>query len=144
MVNAMLRLCETAGVKRIVEEDDIDIKSLGLGVDGNPNKKTALFLILPDNDDSFNFLIAMFYTQLFDVLIRTADFECGGSLPIHVRLWADEYYAGPKPLDTEKLMGTIRSRNLSIVPILQSIAQIKTLFPNDKWEIFCENCAVMI
>ena len=143
-VNAMLRLCETAGVKRIVEEDDIDIKSLGLGVDGNPNKKTALFLILPDNDDSFNFLIAMFYTQLFDVLIRTADFECGGSLPIHVRLWADEYYAGPKPLDTEKLMGTIRSRNLSIVPILQSIAQIKTLFPNDKWEIFCENCAVMI
>ena len=107
MVNAMLRLCETAGVKRIVEEDDIDIKSLGLGVDGNPNKKTALFLILPDNDDSFNFLIAMFYTQLFDVLIRTADFECGGSLPIHVRLWADEYYAGPKPLDTEKLMGTI-------------------------------------
>ena len=138
MVNAMLRLCETASLKRIFEDDDIDIKSLGLGIDGNPEKKTALFLVMPDNDESFNFLISMFYTQLFDVLIRTADFECGGSLPIHVRLWADEFYAGPKPLNTEKLMGTIRSRNLSIVPVLQSIAQIKAVFPQDKWEIFLD------
>ena len=144
MVNAMLRLCETASLKRILEDDDIDIKSLGLGVDGNPNRKTALFLVMPDNDESFNFLISMFYTQLFDVLIRAADFECHGSLPIHVRLWADEFYAGPKPLDTEKLMGTIRSRNLSIVPILQSISQIKAVFPQDKWEIFLDNCAAVI
>ena len=68
MVNAMLRLCETAALKRLFEEDDIDIPSLGLGVNGDPNKKTALFLVLPDNDESFNFLISMFYTQLFDVL----------------------------------------------------------------------------
>lgn len=144
MVNAMLRLCETASLKRIFEDDDIDIKSLGLGIDGDPNRKTALFLVMPDGDESFNFLISMFYTQLFDVLIRTADFECGGSLPIHVRLWADEFYAGPKPLNTEKLMGTIRSRNLSIVPVLQSIAQIKAIFPQDKWEIFLDNCATVI
>lgn len=144
MVNAMLRLLEVSSLKRILEEDDIDIKSIGLGIGGNPKKKTALFLVLPDNDESFNFLISMFYTQLFDVLIRTADFECGGSLPIHVRLWADEYYAGPKPLNTEKLMGTIRSRNLSIVPILQSFAQIKALFPQDKWEIFLDNCATVV
>lgn len=144
MVNAMLRLLETAPLKRILEDDDIDIKSLGLGIDGNPTKKTALFLVMPDNDESFNFLISMFYTQLFDVLIRTADFECGGSLPIHVRLWADEFYAGPKPLNTEKLMGTIRSRNLSIVPLLQSISQIKAVFPQDKWEIFLDNCATVI
>lgn len=144
MVNAMLRLCETASLKRIFEDDDIDIKSLGLGIDGNPEKKTALFLVMPDNDESFNFLISMFYTQLFDVLIRTADFECGGSLPIHVRLWADEFYAGPKPQNTEKLMGTIRSRNLSIVPVLQSFAQIKAIFPQDKWEIFLDNCATVL
>lgn len=144
MVNAMLRLLEVPSLKRILEDDDIDIKSLGLGIEGNPQKRTALFLVLPDNDESFNFLISMFYTQLFDVLIRTADFECGGALPIHVRLWADEYYAGPKPLNAEKLMGTIRSRNLSIVPILQSFAQIKTLFPQDKWEIFLDNCATVI
>ena len=144
MVNAMLRLCETAALKRLFEEDDIDIPSLGLGVNGDPNKKTALFLVLPDNDESFNFLISMFYTQLFDVLIRIADHQCGGSLPIHVRLWADEFYAGPKPNRTEVLMGTIRSRNLSIVPVLQSFAQIKAIFPNEKWEIFLDNCATMI
>ena len=144
MVNAMLRLCETSSLKRLFEDDDIDIPSLGLGVDGNPNKKTALFLVMPDNDQSFNFLISMFYTQLFDVLIRIADHKCNGSLPIHVRLWADEFYAGPKPNNTEVLMGTIRSRNMSMVPVLQSIAQIKASFPQEKWEVFLDNCAVMI
>ena len=144
MVNAMLRLCETAALKRLFEDDDIDIPSLGLGVDGDQDRKTALFLVMPDNDQSFNFLISMFYTQLFDVLIRIADHKCKGSLPIHVRLWADEFYAGPKPTNTEVLMGTIRSRNMSIVPILQSIAQIKAIFPQDKWEVFLDNCAVMI
>ena len=89
------------------------------------------------------FLIRLLY-QLFDVLIRIADHKCHGSLPIHVRLWADEFYAGPKPTNTEVLMGTIRSRNLSIVPILQSIAQIKAVFPQEKWEVFLDNCAVMI
>lgn len=144
MVNAMLRLCETSSLKRLFEDDDIDIPSLGLGVDGNPNKKTALFLVMPDNDQSFNFLISMFYTQLFDILIRIADHKCNGSLPIHVRLWADEFYAGPKPNNTEVLMGTIRSRNMSMVPVLQSIAQIKAIFPQEKWEVFLDNCAVMI
>lgn len=144
MVNAMLRLCETSTLQRLFEADDIDIPSLGLGVDGNPNKKTALFLVMPDNDQSFNFLISMFYTQLFDVLLRIADHKCHGELPIHVRLWADEFYAGPKPNNSEVLLGTIRSRNMSMVPILQSIAQIKALFPNEKWEIFMDNCAAVI
>lgn len=145
MVNAMLRLCETSALKRLFEEDDIDIPSLGLGVDGNPDKKTALFLVMPDNDQSFNFLVSMFYTQLFDILLRTADFKCQGQLPIHVRVFADEYYAGPKPNNAEVLMGTIRSRNMSFVPVLQSIAQLKALYPNsNKWEIFLDNCATMI
>lgn len=144
MVNAMLRLCETPELKRILEEDDIDIRSLGIGADHIPGKKTALFLVMPDNDPSFNFLISMFYTTMYDVLLYTADHECGGKLPIHVRLWADEFYAGPKPTRTEVLMGTIRGRNMSIVPILQSIAQAQALFPQNKWEIFVENCAVMV
>lgn len=144
MVNAMLRLCETAALKRLFEADDIDIPSLGLGIDHNPDKKTALFLVMPDNDQSFNFLISMFYTQLFDVLLRIADHKCYGQLPIHVRLWADEFYAGPKPNNTEVLMGTIRSRNMSIVPVLQSISQIKAIFPNEKWEIFLDNCATVV
>ncbi len=135
MVNAMLRLCEVPAIKRILEADDMDIKSLGTGAGGIPGKKTALFLVMPDNDPSFNFLISMFYTTMFDVLIHAADHEYRGALPIHVRLWADEFYAGPKPTRTEVLMGTIRGRNMSIVPILQSIAQAKALFPQDKWEI---------
>lgn len=144
MVNAMFRLCEVASLKRIFEADDLDIKSLGLGVEGNPEKKTALFLVMPDNDPSFNFIINIFYTQMFDVLCRTADFECGGALPIHVRLWADEFYAGPKPNNPETLLGTIRGRNMSMVPVLQSIAQIEALFPQKKWEIFTGNCAAAI
>jgi type IV secretion system protein VirD4 len=144
MVNSMLRLCEIPAIKRILEADDMDIKSLGIGADGIPGKKTALFLVMPDNDPSFNFLISMFYTTMFDVLIHAADHEYRGALPIHVRLWADEFYAGPKPTRTEVLMGTIRGRNMSIIPILQSIAQAKALFPQDKWEIFIENCAVLV
>ena len=144
MVNAMLRLCEVASIRRIFEEDDIDIKSLGLGIDGNPNRKTALFLVMPDNDASFNWVASLFYTQMFDTLTYTADFECGGSLPIHVRLWADEFYAGPKPLNSEVLLGTLRGRNMSIIPVLQSIAQLKSLFPNEKWEIFMGNCAAFV
>lgn len=145
MVNAQLRLFEIPEIKRIFEgTDDIDIPSLGLGVDGNPEKKTALFLVMPSGDSSYNLFINMFYTQLFTVLKRTADNRRNGQLPIHVRLWADEYYAGPKPLNCETLLGEIRSRNMSIIPILQDIAQIKTLYPNDKWEIFTGNCATTV
>ena len=144
MVNAQLRLFEIPEIKRIFEGDDINIPSLGLGVDGNPQKKTALFLVMPSGDSSYNLFINMFYTQLFTVLKRIADNRRDGQLPIHVRLWADEYYAGPKPLNCETLLGEIRSRNMSIVPILQDIAQIKTLYPNDKWEIFTGNCAITV
>ena len=145
MVNAQLRLFEIPEIKRIFEgTDDIDIPSLGLGVDGNPEKKTALFLVMPSGDSSYNLFINMFYTQLFTVLKRIADNRRNGQLPIHVRLWADEYYAGPKPLNCETLLGEIRGRNMSIIPILQDIAQIKTLYPNDKWEIFTGNCATTV
>ena len=120
MVNAQLRLFEIPEIKRIFEgTDDIDIPSLGLGVEGNPEKKTALFLVMPSGDSSYNLFINMFYTQLFTVIKRIADNRRDGQLPIHVRLWADEYYAGPKPLNCETLLGEIRSRNMSIVPILQ-------------------------
>lgn len=145
MVNAQLQLFELPEIKRIFEDDDIDIPSLGLGVGGNPNKKTALFLVMRSRDTSYNLFINMFYTQMYRVLCDIADNDCiNGELPIHVRLWADEFYAGPKPPETETLLGEIRSRNMSIVPILQDLAQIKTLFPNDKWEIFNGNCATMI
>lgn len=142
MVNAMLSLCETADIKRIFSGDDINIREIGLGVDGNPNKKVFLSLVLPDNDTSFNFLINMFYTQLFDILMRCADNEIHGPLPVPVEVWADEFYAGPKPMDPESLMGVIRSRNICLIPILQSIAQIQTLYKNEKWKVLFDNAAV--
>lgn len=138
------KIMEINGKQYITYIIDIDIPSLGLGVEGNPEKKTALFLVMPSGDSSYNLFINMFYTQLFTVLKRIADDRRDGQLPIHVRLWADEYYAGPKPLNCETLLGEIRSRNMSIVPILQDIAQIKTLYPNDKWEIFTGNCATTV
>ena len=83
--------------------------------------------------------------MLFRVLRDLADNECiGGVLPIHVRLWADEFYSGPKPMDSEMLLGEIRSRNISMVPILQDVSQLKTVFPQAKWEIFSSNCSTVV
>ena len=82
---------------------------------------------------------------MFRILRDLADNECpGGKLPIHVRLWADEFYAGPKPADAEMLLGEIRSRNISMIPILQDVSQLKTLYPQDKWEIFSSNCSAVV
>jgi len=82
---------------------------------------------------------------MFRVLKDIADNECeSGSLPIHVRLWADEYYSGPKPSASEELLGEIRSRNISMVPILQDISQLQTLFPQNKWSVFTSNCAITV
>ncbi|MBR0341628.1 MAG: type IV secretory system conjugative DNA transfer family protein [Oscillospiraceae bacterium] len=143
MVNAELRLCELPEIRRIFEDDDLDLPSLGLGV-GKAKKKTALFLVMRSGDTSYNLFINILYTLMFRILRDLADNECpGGKLPIHVRLFADEYYAGPKPADSEMLLGEIRSRNISMVPILQDISQLKTLFPQDKWEIFSSNCAAV-
>lgn len=143
MVNAELRLCELPEIQRIFEDDDLDLPSLGLGV-GKTKKKTALFLVMRSGDTSYNLFINVLYTLMFRILRDLADNECpGGKLPIHVRLFADEYYAGPKPADSEMLLGEIRSRNISMVPILQDISQLKTLFPQDKWEIFSSNCAAV-
>lgn len=144
MVNAMLKLCETAGLKRIFEDDDMDFASFGLGVDGNVNKKTFLFLVIPDNDSSYNFLISMLYTQMFQVLMRTADTVCHGPLPLEVRFWMDEYYAGCRPNNPEVLMGVIRSRNISMNILVQSISQLKTVHKGDSWNTLFDNASTFI
>ncbi len=144
MINAQLRLCELPEIKRIFEDDDIDLPSLGMGV-GKTQKKTALFLVMRSGDTSYNLFINMMFTQAFRILRDLADNVCpGGKLPIHVRFIIDEFYAGPKPADAEMLLGEIRSRNISMVPILQDVSQLKTLFPQDKWEIFSSNCAAVV
>lgn len=143
MVNAMLAQCETAEVRRIFSGNDIDIRELGTGMGGNPDKKTILFLCIPDNNNAYNFLISLFYTQMFDILIRLSDDELHAPLPCRVEVWMDEFYAGAKPADPDVLLGVVRSRNIAMIPMLQSISQIKTLYQNDKWETIMDNVAAV-
>lgn len=144
MVNGMLAIAETAEVKRIFSDNDINIRELGTGVGGDPNKKMVLFLVIPDNNNVYNPFVSMFYTQMFDVLIRLSDDELKAPLPVRVEVHMDEFYAGAKPADPDVLLGVIRSRNISMIPYLQSISQIKTLFKDDKWETIMDNVATVV
>ncbi len=144
MINAMLAICETAEIKRVFSGNDINIRELGCGIGGDATKKTVLFLVAPDNNNAYNFIFSMFYTQMFDLLIRASDDELKAPLPIRVEFWMDEFYAGARPADTDVLLGVVRSRNISMIPILQSVSQIKTLFRDDKWETMMDNLASVV
>ena len=144
MINGMLKICETAEVKRIFSDNEINIRELGTGIGGDPNKKMVLFLVIPDNNNVYNWIISMFYTQMFDILIRVSDDEIHAPLPVPVEVWMDEFYAGAKPADADVLLGVVRSRNISMIPMLQSISQIKTLYKNDKWETIMDNMATVV
>lgn len=148
IVNAKLKLLELPALKRIFEDDDMHLRDLGTGVGGTvehpTDKKAAIFLCADDTDPSLNFVFSMLYTQAVNILCRMADVDFrsrGGALPIPVGFWMDEFYAGARPSNTETLLGVIRSRNIYMVPILQSVAQLKTLFPNEKWQIILDNCS---
>jgi len=114
-----------------------------LGLDMIGTEKTALFVILPDTDKSFNFLAAMMFQQMFDVLVYKADREYFGKLPHHVRCIIDEFAnIGQIPM-LEVLISTIRSRGISLNIILQNLAQIKSLY-KDTWEIITGNCESLL
>ncbi len=151
IVNTQLKLFETEGIKRIFSGDDIHLRELGTGVGGTTlhptDRKMALFLCVPDDDKSFNFICSILYTQALSLLMRMADTEFrnrGGALPIPLEVWMDEFYAGARPYAVDSLMGVVRSRNISLIPILQSVAQLKALYPGDKWQILMDNCAVLM
>ena len=106
--------------------DELDLASMG-------EKKVALFAIIPDNDSSFNFLVSILYTQLFQQLFFSADHIHGGALPIPVHFLMDEFANVSLPDSFSKLQSTMRSRSISSVIVLQSIGQLKALFKDD-WE----------
>ena len=112
--------------------DELNLGSLG-------EKKTALFIIIPDNDSSFNFLVSILYTQLFQQLFYTADHKYGGSLPVHVHFVMDEFANVSLPDDFDKILSVMRSRSVSVSIILQNIAQLKALFEK-QWESIMGNC----
>lgn len=112
--------------------DELEIETLG-------EKKTALFALIPDNDTSFNFLVSLLYTQLFQQLFYSADHIHGGSLPIPVHFLMDEFANVSLPDDFDKILSVMRSRSVSVSIILQNLAQLKALFEK-QWESIVGNC----
>ena len=102
-------------------------------------RKTAIFAVIPDNDSTFNFLIGMLYTQLFQMLYYQADIVHGGALPVHVHFLMDEFANVALPDEFDKLLSTMRSRLIFVSIIIQNLAQIKGLY-KDSWESIVGNC----
>lgn len=141
--NSRLALLENNQVLRVLSRDEMNIADLGIGKNGDGKTKTALFCVIPDNDKSYNFIIGMLYTQIFQELYYQADFECGGKLPIHVTFLLDEFANVALPDDYCSLLSTMRSREISSIIIIQNLAQIKALF-KDTWETIPGNCDTLI
>lgn len=116
----------------ITQTDEMDLMSLG-------EKKTAVFAVIPDNDSSFNFIVGMLYTQLFQQLYYNADIVHGGRLPVHVHFVMDEFANVALPDEFDKLLSTMRSREISVSIIIQNLAQLKALFEK-QWESIVGNC----
>ena len=112
--------------------DELELPSLG-------EKKVALFALIPDNDTSFNFLVSILYTQLFQQLFYLADLKYGGSLPVHCHFIMDEFANVSLPDDFDKILSVMRSRGVSVSIILQNLAQLKALFEK-QWESIVGNC----
>ena len=123
-------------LRNLTSEDELELDTIG-------DRKTALFLIMSDTDDTFNFLISMVYTQLFNLLCEKADDFYGGRLPVHVRCLIDEAANIGQIPKLEKLMATIRSREISACLILQAQSQLKALY-KDNADTIIGNCDASI
>lgn len=121
-----------SAIAGITTTDEMELPTIG-------EKKTALFAVIPDNDSSFNFIVGMLYTQLFQQLYYLADHVHGGRLPLHVHFVMDEFSNVALPDEFDKLLSTMRSREVSVSIILQNLAQLKALF-KDSWESIVGNC----
>ena len=141
--NSRLATLENKQVLRMLSRDEINLAELGIGVNGDGKTKTALFCVIPDSDKSYNYIIGMLYTQIFQELYYQADFNCGGRLPVHVTFMLDEFSNVALPDDYCSLLSTMRSREISSVIIIQNLAQIKALF-KDTWETIPGNCDSLV
>ena len=129
---ARLAPFDISELREITAYDELELDTIG-------DKKTALFLIMSDTDDTFNFLIAMCYTQLFNQLCEKADDVYGGRLPVHVRCLIDEMANIGQIPNLEKLMATIRSREISACLVLQTQSQLKAIY-KDNADTIIGNC----
>ena len=129
---ARLEKFNLSSLAALTATDELDLPSLG-------EKKVALFALIPDNDTSFNFLVSILYTQLFQQLFYLADHKYGGSLPVPVHFLMDEFSNVSLPDDFSKILAVMRSRRVFVSIILQNLAQLKTLFEK-QWESIIGNC----
>lgn len=129
---ARLEKFNLASVAALTGTDELELASLG-------EKKVALFALIPDHDVSFNFLVSMVYSCTFEQLFRLADDKYKGALPVPVHFLMDEFANVSLPDDFDKLLATMRSRNVFVSIIIQNIAQLKNLFEK-QWESILGNC----
>ena len=129
---ARLAAFDIEELKNLMEYDEMELDTIG-------DKKTALFIIISDTDDTFNFVVAMMYTQLFNLLCDKADDVYGGRLPVHVRCLLDEFSNIGQIPKFEKLIATIRSREISASIILQAKSQLKAIY-KDHADTILGNC----
>ena len=129
---ARLEKFNLSSLAALTATDELDLPSLG-------EKKVALFALIPDNDTSFNFLVSILYTQLFQQLFYLADHKYDGSLPVPVHFLMDEFSNVSLPDDFSKILAVMRSRQVFVSIILQNVAALKALFEKE-WESILGNC----
>lgn len=133
---ARLAVFDIEELREITSYDELSLNTIG-------DKRTALFLIMSDTDASFNFLISLAYSQLFNLLCEKADDEYGGRLPVHVRCLIDEFANIGQIPNFEKLIATIRSREISASIILQAQSQLKSIY-KDNADTITGNCDTLL
>ncbi len=129
---ARLEKFNLSSLAALTVTDDLDLPSLG-------KEKVALFAVIPDNDTSYNFLVSILYTQLFQQLFYLADYAYGGRLPVPVHFLMDEFSNVSLPDDFSKILSVMRSREVSVSIVLQNLAALKALFEKE-WEAIIGNC----
>lgn len=131
-VGVRLAAFNLESIASITSTDELELEKVG-------ERKTAIFAVIPDNDSTFNFLVGMLYTQLFQTLYYQADIVHGGELPVPVHFLMDEFANVALPDEFDKLLSTMRSRQIFVSIIIQNLAQIKALY-KDAWESIVGNC----
>lgn len=129
---ARLAVFSIKGVRELTNYDEMEIDKIG-------DRKTVTYIILPDTHKTYNFLASIMYTQMFNSLIKKADDEYGGRLPIHIRFLLDEFVNSGKVPNFENIISVIRSREMSVAIFLQSKAQLKAIY-KDHTDTIIENC----
>ena len=138
LISAAVRLAafNLPEIAKMTSYDNLDIGTLG-------ERKRAIFCVIPDNDNSFNYLVGMLYTQAFQALYFNADNNHGGELPIPVHIVMDEFANVALPDNFERILATMRSRRISVSIIIQNMEQLKALF-KDSWENITGNCDTLL